>query len=162
MRRVFLMIFSVVLLGSCSLIKNTANDPVVQIDQMALQTSIANTTKQIIEGNWLSDFMRINNERPTIIISRLLNNTNAVINPDSVYHNIDIALVQTGQVRVVQSTENQRLLNPIELVNALNIDYVLSVTIQKNSDTNTKADLEFSLWSKASQTPLITKKNTIE
>ncbi|MBN2261474.1 MAG: hypothetical protein JW735_01070, partial [Prolixibacteraceae bacterium] len=120
------------------------------------------TTQQIVAENWISEFMQEKNERPTIITSRIINNTSATIVTDSVYATLDREMAKTGQIRVIQSTPGQRLLNPIELSQAPNIDFVLSVAIQPNAENKKLADFELSLWNSKSTTPLLTKKNTIE
>lgn len=162
MRRIFTLVFSIIIFASCSVINKATNEPAIIIETSALNNCIELTAQQIVGENWISEFMQVKNERPTIITSRLINNTSAILATDTIYASLDRELAKTGQLRVIQSTPGQRLLNPIELSKATNIDFVISIAIQPNIENKKQADVELSLWNRKSGTPLLTKRNTIE
>jgi hypothetical protein len=74
-----------------------------------------------------------------------------------------LELAKTGQARVLKVTESQRLLNPIELLQLKNVDFVFSTTINKNIETTPhRAYVEFSVWKHQISKPLSVIKNFIE
>jgi len=162
MRRIFILVFTILIFAACSLINKATSEPAIIIETATLKNCIELTAQQIVAENWISEFMQVKNERPTIITSRLINNTSAILATDTIYASLDHELAKTGQLRVIQSTPGQRLLNPIELSKATNIDFVLSIAIQPNTANKKQADVELSLWNSKSATPLLIKRNTIE
>lgn len=162
MRRILTSILIALAFTACTVFNKATTYPSINIETSILNKCIELSVQQIIEENWLSEFMQTKNERPTIITSRIINNTTAIIANDTVYATLDRELVKTGQLRVIKSSHGQRLLNPIELSQTPNIDFVLSIAIQPNNEKKELADFEISLWNNKSGTPLFTKKNIIE
>ncbi|HKM94301.1 MAG TPA: hypothetical protein VJY41_11665 [Prolixibacteraceae bacterium] len=162
MKQNILLLIVVLFLGSCSTSKQTKKNTPVTIDQQMLNNAIEKTINELVAGQWMSDFMTKKNERPTITTSRIINNANVIIDNNFIHNVIDMSLINTGQSRVLKSTENQRLLSPLELSQIESIDYVISTTIQPAKKSSSNPVIELSIWDKEASKSLFTVSNPIE
>ncbi len=102
------------------------------------------------------------NERPIIMTSLITNNSNGIIDINSVYETIDMRLVKSGQVRVVKTDEAQRVLTPFELAKGESVDYVISSIINDNPDQKSSVIFKISLWNDQAREPVIEIENIVE
>lgn len=163
MRRILYFLITTLLMSSCSVSKLIHKEPELLIDESQMTAAIEKSIAELIEGQWMTDFLLQKNERPVIVISRIINNTKAKINSEKVNEAIEFAILNSGQARVVKTTESQRILNPIELAKVSSVDFVLSVTFLKNINiTPAGSFIELSLWNESSVEPISTIKTEIE
>lgn len=162
MKQNILLILVVLLLGSCSTSKLTKKDSPVLFDKQVLNNTIEIAINELVAGQWMSDFLTKKNERPTITTSRVINNANATIDNDLIHNIIDMSLINTGQSRVLKSTENQRMLSPRELSQLGSIDFVISTTIQPAKKGSSAPVLELSIWDKEASKSIFTVSKPIE
>jgi len=163
MRRILYFLITTLLMSSCSVSKLAHKEPELLIDESQMTASIEKSIGELIEGQWMTDFLLEKNERPVIVISRIVNNTKAKINKEKVNEAIEFAILNSGQARVVKTTESQRILNPIELAKVSSVDFVLSVTLLKDFNIAPASSfLEISLWNESSVEPISRIKTEIE
>lgn len=64
--------------------------------------------KQILEHQWINDFMRTHNgQKPVVIVGLVYNNTSEHIDANVFIKDVEKAFVQTGRVRLVQAGEKR-------------------------------------------------------
>ncbi len=162
MKRSVLYILVLVLFSGCSLFKKLTEEPEFVVEKQALEQAINKTVDELLSSEWLSDFMSENNERPIIMTSLITNNSNGIIDVNTIYETIDMRLVKSGQVRVVKTEEAQRVLTPYELAQGESVDYVISSVIENNPNQDSSVIFKISLWSDKTREPITKIENIVE
>jgi PBP1b-binding outer membrane lipoprotein LpoB len=162
MKRGVLYILMLVFLSGCSLFKKFTEEPGFVVDEQALEETVNKTVNDLLSSGWLSDFMSEQNERPIIMTSLITNNSNGIIDVNTIYETIDMRLVKSGQVRVVKTDEAQRILTPYELAGGESVDFVISSIIENNPDKDSSIIFKISLWSDKAREPVIEVENIVE
>ncbi len=149
---------------ACSVLKQPEAVPEIkEIPENELSEAITNSANTIVQHEVISQFMLQNNARPTIITSNVTNKSGAITNIAKIYENIDMALIQTGQARVLKSNEAQRVEKPQQLAKAVSIDFALSASIEEIRRNNTIHYIfTLSLWNENSSKPIVTIEKQIE
>lgn len=157
MKRAILLLLLLNLMFSCSLLKLTTHETEFNVDYQLLEEAVHESVNSLLNEYWLSDFLVQNNQRPIIMTSNFTNPTNAIINIQKLYDTIDFDLIESGQVRVVISNAEQRIESPRILSSGRSVDYVLSATFEKKTETTPPIlILQLSLWNENSPTPIST------
>jgi hypothetical protein len=149
---------------SCSLQKKATQKIITPvISDIQINNTINQSVEELLQGQWLSTFLLENDSRPTITTTTIKNNTQAQINTENIYTQIDNLLTQSGQVRVIKSDSVQRQLTPQQISRGKSIDYGISVNIEKNPIQNTtKYTFILSLWNDISDTAIQQIEKSIE
>lgn len=145
MNKSFILFFIVVIFSSCSSLKHTPKTPQIVIDQQQLDSVIELSVSELIKGDWLSDYLMENNERPILVASKIHNESNAYIDTLKVYETINMALIRSGQVRVVKLDEKQRQQIPNEITKGESVDFAISTKIE-NKISESLSSLFFGLY----------------
>lgn len=149
----------VVLLSSCSLLRNTQQKEEIRITDNQLNEWVSQSVQEILNDAWLTNFLTDNNERPILIISGIISPENIILNASKLYDKFDLELLNTGQVRIVKSTLGQRSQIPAELASGESVDYVLVPTITEEVNDKTYSYyFTISLWGNDITSPIFTSK----
>jgi hypothetical protein len=152
-----------IVFAGCSTIKPSMNDTPISLDENILTSTIQRSVDELLAGEWLSEYLTQHNERPLLMTSKITGNSRVLFSYDKAYENIDLSLIESGQVRVVKTNENQRILSPLELVKGKSVDYVISASLNRlSTSTPNTILLVLSLWDGKSNDPLLTIQNRIE
>ncbi|MDA3881299.1 MAG: lipoprotein [Prolixibacteraceae bacterium] len=162
MKRSFLILLTLTMLSGCSIFNKISRTPAFQIDENAMEKTVNKTVEELLSSEWLSAFMTSKNERPIIMTSLITNNSNGIIDVNTIYETIDMRLVKSGQVRVVKTDETQRILTPYELAKGQSVDFVISSIIKENPGQPESVVYKLSLWGDKSREPVIEIENIVE
>jgi len=162
MKRGVLYLMMLVFLSGCSLFKKFTEEPEFVVDKQALEETVNETVDELLSSEWLSDYMSEQNERPIIMTSLITNNSNGIIDVNTIYETIDMQLVKSGQVRVVKTDQAQRILTPYELAKGESVDYVISSIIEDNPNKGSSVTFKISLWNDQAREPVAEIKNIVE
>jgi PBP1b-binding outer membrane lipoprotein LpoB len=162
MKRGVLYILMLVFLSGCSLLKKITEEPGFVVDEQSLEETVNKTVNDLLSSEWLSDYMSEQNERPIIMTSLITNNSNGIIDVNTIYETIDMRLVKSGQVRVVKTDEAQRILTPYELVQGESVDFVISSIIENNPNKDSSVIFKIFLWSDKTREPVTEIENIVE
>lgn len=157
MKRGFFLLILINIFVSCTMLKNITKEPVIELDKQQLEKVIHESVETLLKEYWLSDFLVLNNKRPILMTSNITNTTSAKFNIQELYNTIEMDLIESGQVRVVKSNEQQQSIPPTTLSSGKSVDYVLSATFGKKPESEPPIlILQLSLWTKNSATPITT------
>lgn len=153
----------VLLFLGCSVIKQSAKNEQVVIDQQKLEKTIEESINELIKGVWLSDYLFKYNERPILVATKFQNKTNAFIDTLKLYQALNIDLIRSGQVRVVKLNESQRQIEPGEIAKGVSIDFAISTKIEKIDSLNTSFIIfGLSLWNDKLPEAILTIDKVVE
>lgn len=138
------------------MLKSVFKEPIIELDNEQLEKVIHESVKKLLTDNWLSDFLVEYNKRPILISSQFTNHTTASVDIQKLYDLIDMDLIESGEVRIVKSNEQQRNSSPLKLASGKSVDFVVSASIgTKNESTPSILIFQLSLWNNKSTTPVI-------
>lgn len=152
MRKLIVLFIIVSTLGGCGIIeKLKPSEIVVTESQLTNQINVA--IPELLNQQWLSDYLVQNETRPVVISGAILNETSGSVNKEILYDAMDLNLVSTGRIRVLKSTKTQRSLTPDELLDSENIKFVITLNIISNLDQKA-AECIYKVWEKGSDKPV--------
>ena len=124
---------------------------------------IKTSVDEMLSAGWVSDFLTLNNKRPVIMMSKIDNDANVIVNIAEGLNWFEQYLIESGQVRVVKSDETQQEMNPVDLAKGQSVDFVISANFEKQVDTSPAITIfVVSLWSDTSTLPVIVVKKEIK
>ena len=155
MKRDLFLFILLALLSGCSLLKMGTKEQHQQVSDQQLGNAVSESVNALLDEYWLSDFLVQHNERPILITSSFTNPTDVAIDMTALYNKVEMSLIESGQVRVVKSNQNQRDTQPTKLAKGKSVDYVLSVNFEEKQDTTPPIlIIQLSLWNERSISPL--------
>jgi len=150
------------MLSGCSIFNKASKEPDFTINENAMEKTVQKTINELLSSEWLSAFMANQNERPIVMTSLITNNSNGIIDANTIYETIDMQLIKSGQVRVVKTNEAQRILTPYELAKGESVDFVISSLIYNNPNKSESVAYKLTLWGDQSREPVIEFENIVE
>ena len=163
MKQRIVWLFIGLLLSGCSLFKQQAKTPAISISNEQLAVCLDRAVDELIKAQWLSDFLLKKNVRPILMNAGISNQSRASIDLNFAYEHLDLALIQSGEVRVVKTNDAQQSMLPQTLVKGQSVDLVLSLRfIDEEPIMPGKILVLLSLWSEDSTTPVFSSQQKIE
>lgn len=162
MKRIFILVLTLAMLSGCSIFNKASKEPDFTINENAMEKTVQKTINELLSSEWLSAFMANQNERPIVMTSLITNNSNGIIDANTIYETIDMQLIKSGQVRVVKTNEAQRILTPYELAKGESVDFVISSLIYNNPNKSESVVYKLTLWGDQSREPVIEFENIVE
>lgn len=163
MKQRLIFLISIFLFAGCAILKPTPKAPEIQLTDQQFISLITESTQKLLSSGWLSDFLTTNSKRPILMVSKIENEANVLVNINTAYDIFESEFIQSGQVRVVKTDDSQRLINPSELVNGKSVDFVVSAKFEKNKETSPAITIfVVSLWGDDSNLPIIEFKKELE
>ena len=148
---------------SCSLIKEGGGEKTIPLSNEQLDKVVHESVSDLLKELWVSDFLLQHNERPILMTSSFTNPTKAMVNIQELYGKVEMNLIESGQVRVVKSNQLQRNTPPTILAAGKSVNYVLSATFEKKTETKPPVLVfHLSLWNENSPTPITTISKEID
>lgn len=163
MKRSLILIFIGLFFAGCSLLKPAVQPATVYLSDDQYESIIHESVTELLSAGWLSDFLTNQNQRPIIMVSKISNSARVVADNNSAVAWLEKELIESGQVRVVKSTEPQREINPVDLAQGKSVDFVLSANFEKRVETSPAITIfVVSLWSDTSTLPITEVKKEIK
>ncbi|MBN1924653.1 MAG: hypothetical protein JW798_02350 [Prolixibacteraceae bacterium] len=156
MKHTGLIILLSFLTAGCSIFNTTnPSNPVVLPDNSKVISTLNDITSNMLNAEWLSGFLMKNNERPVLMPLIFGNNTDADFDTERLLKQLEESLISSGKVRVIKSTPTQKKLTPNEILSGISIDFVVTVTLDKNTQADNTYMLTILLWGRGSNNPEI-------
>ncbi|MCF8358588.1 MAG: penicillin-binding protein activator LpoB [Prolixibacteraceae bacterium] len=150
-----IILLGLLFLSACSLLKpKKATETTTFPDQSEIVEAVNAATSQLINEDWLSQFLIINDERPVLMPLLVKNETNATIDSEMILSELEKNLITSGKVRVIKATPQQQKLTPHEILSSgMSIDYVITTSLIKDGSSANTYNLILYFWGNKSKKP---------
>lgn len=155
MGRLFIVVLIIIGLNSCSILNKPVEKETVVINNGQLLELINSSVSELVSYYWLTDYLTDKQERPIVMFSSIETPKHISIDREFAYTNFDLSFLKTGQVRVVKSTNEQRLVTPMILASGESVDFVITAIIIEPLDSeNNNYTFTLMLWNEEGSIPV--------